>query len=347
MGAVSVALLGTGTWLLSTGRAAVHPPGFLPTSSACILIDHPDLDLGLLPRGAKKEAVFRLLNTLDTSLPIMSFRTECGCTVVTSAPRELPPHVPVEVGVSVDTTNVGTVRFGKRIFADVRFPRAEAQPPVVFAVSGTIDRTDDCIAFPSHLDIGPVVPGESVERVVFIHARKDLLKVLPEGIKVGSREPLVIPLDYVSSSPLVDEKPLKITFTCPPGSLKGQATSKIVLQIRSPVAMEVPVVLGFTVVEPILASPAALILNRPSPNATRLLIHAHDQTPLTIASWESDLPLECREEQLLSLPRGTLALQVKAKADSASPATHGILRIRFAQASHTLSVPITIAPVDP
>ena len=62
-------------------------------------------DLGTVARGSKVRHTFRIVNTTNQDIKILSWRTKCGCTDVRVGARLIPPGTQTTVEATINTTN--------------------------------------------------------------------------------------------------------------------------------------------------------------------------------------------------------------------------------------------------
>ena len=81
-------------------RAAGRRPVPTRRDDAPLLL--PDVNLGVIPRGGKRELIARLINATDKSIHWAALRTSCDCLSVIAAKNSLEPSDDVLAKISYD-----------------------------------------------------------------------------------------------------------------------------------------------------------------------------------------------------------------------------------------------------
>ncbi len=62
-------------------------------------------DFGTVAKGSKVRHAFKIVNTTDQDIRILTWKPKCGCTSVTVGAKEIPPGTQTVIEAVIDTTN--------------------------------------------------------------------------------------------------------------------------------------------------------------------------------------------------------------------------------------------------
>ncbi len=210
-------------------------------------------DFGTVARGSKVKYAFPLVNTTNTTLHIVSWKTKCGCTDVRVGAREIPPGTKTFIEATIDTTRFqGFKPSGLTVVFD-QPQYAEKDLNVTCFIRG------DVLLNPGAVDFGQVnrsAGASSALQLSYFGGQTNwgILKVETISDHLSAK------LEEVAGTRSQGSVQYQLTATLKPGAPVGYFKDEITLVTNDPTIPTVPIAVSGQVQGNVVLTPSSGIL---------------------------------------------------------------------------------------
>jgi hypothetical protein len=235
-------------------------------------------DAGTVARGSKVRHTFRLVNRLDQTVHISTWRTKCGCTEVKVGAREIPPGTQTSIEAVIDTsTFLGFKPSGLTLVID-QPSYAEVDLNLSCFIRGDITLN------PGVVDFGIVSRSSGSKPTVTVslaysggNANWGITRMQTRSSRVSAK------LQEQSRS-AGGQVQYVLSATLDPSEVTGYFKDEITLFTNDPQSRSIPIAVSASLQSAVTISPSPLILGQVKPGQViekKLLVKSSQPFKLT------------------------------------------------------------------